>query len=129
MIVDSSALIAILFQEAEASAFAAAMREAPSRTVAAPTMVEAALVAEGRVGPGMARELDDLLAAMQAEIAPFTAEHAAIAREAWRRYGKGRHPAGLNLGDCISYALAKARNEPLLFKGDDFSRTDVKAAI
>lgn len=129
MIVDSSALIAILFQEAEASAFASALREAPTRNVAAPTVVEAALVAEGRVGPEMGRELDDLLAAMQAEIVPFTAEHAALAREAWRRYGKGRHPAGLNLGDCVSYALAKARNEPLLFKGDDFARTDVKAAI
>lgn len=129
MIVDSSALIAILFKEAEASAFASAMRDAPSRAVAAPTVVETGLVAEGRTGPAMGAELDDLLDALAAEIVPFTAEHAALARDAWRRYGKGRHPAGLNLGDCFAYALAKARNEPLLFKGDDFTQTDVKAAI
>lgn len=129
MIVDSSALIAILFKEKEASAFASAMRDAPSRAVAAPTVVETAMVAEGRTGPAMGKELDELLDALNAEIVPFTAEHAALARDAWRRYGRGRHPAGLNLGDCFSYALAKARDEPLLFKGDDFARTDVKAAI
>jgi ribonuclease VapC len=129
VIVDSSALIAILFKEKEASAFASAMRDAPSRAVAAPTVMEAALVAEGRTGPAMGAELDDLLDTMDAEIVPFTAEHAALARDAWRRYGKGRHPAGLNLGDCFAYALAKERDEPLLFKGDDFARTDVKAAI
>ena len=129
MIVDSSALIAILFKEKEASAFASAMRDAPSRAIAAPTLVEAAMVAEGRTGPAMGKELDELLDALNAEIVPFTAEHAARARDAWRRYGKGRHPAGLNLGDCFAYALAKERDEPLLFKGNDFARTDVKAAI
>lgn len=129
MIVDSSALIAILFKENEAPAFASAMRDASSRAIAAPTVVEAALVVEGRSGPAMGAELDDLLGTMDAEVVPFTAEHAALAREAWRRYGKGRHPAGLNLGDCFAYALAKARNEPLLFKGEDFAQTDVKAAI
>jgi ribonuclease VapC len=129
VIVDSSALIAILFKEADASGFAAALRDAPSRAVAAPTVVETAMVTEGRTGPAMGQELDELLGSMRAEIVPFTAEHAALARDAWRRYGKGRHPAGLNLGDCFSYALAKARNEPLLFKGDDFAQTDVKAAI
>jgi ribonuclease VapC len=66
---------------------------------------------------------------VDAEIVPFTSEHAALARDAWRRFGKGRHPAGLNLGDCFAYALAKSRDEPLLFKGEDFARTDVKAAI
>lgn len=129
MIVDSSALVAILFKEADAAAYATALRDAPSRAVAAPTVVEAAMVAEGRAGPGMGAELDDLLGAVDAEIVPFTAEHAALARDAWRRYGKGRHPAGLNLGDCYAYALSKARGEPLLFKGEDFARTDVKAAI
>lgn len=129
MIVDSSALIAILFKEKEASAFASAMRDAPSRAIAAPTLVEAAMVAEGRTGPAMGKELDELLDALNAEIVPFTAAHAALARDAWRRYGKGRHPAGLNLGGCFAYALAKTRDEPLLFKGDDFARTDVKAAI
>ena len=129
MIVDSSALVAILFKEADAAAMASALRDASACAVAAPTVVEAAMVAEGRAGPGMARELDDLLSAVDAEIVPFTAEHAALARDAWRRYGKGRHPAGLNLGDCFAYALAVARDEPLLFKGEDFARTDVKAAI
>jgi ribonuclease VapC len=129
VIVDASALVAILFKEEDAAAFASALRDAPARAVAAPTVVEAAMVAEGRAGPGMAGELDDLLRAVDAEIVPFTAEHAALARDAWRRYGKGRHPAGLNLGDCFAYALAVARDEPLLFKGDDFCRTDVKVAI
>lgn len=129
MIVDSSALVAILFKEADAATLARALRDAPSRAVAAPTVVEAAMVAEGRAGPAMGGELDDLLRAVDAEIVAFTAEHAAFARDAWRRFGKGRHPAGLNLGDCFAYALAVARDEPLLFKGDDFARTDVKAAI
>lgn len=129
MIVDSSALVAILFKEADAATFASALRDARACAVAAPTVVEATMVAEGRAGPGMASELDDLLGAVDAEIVPFTAEHAALARDAWRRYGKGRHPAGLNLGDCFAYALAVARDEALLFKGDDFAQTDVKAAI
>jgi ribonuclease VapC len=129
VILDSSALVAILFKEEDAADYARALRDAASRAIAAPPVVEAAIVAEGRAGPGMAGELDDLLQAAQAEIIPFTAEHSAIARDAWRRYGKGRHPAGLNLGDCFAYALAKARGEPLLFKGEDFALTDVKAAI
>jgi ribonuclease VapC len=77
----------------------------------------------------MAERIDRLLAQARAEVVPFTAEHAALALEGWRRFGKGRHPAGLNLGDCFAYALAKARGEPLLFKGNDFAQTDVKAAI
>jgi ribonuclease VapC len=129
VIVDSSAIIAILFDEAEALEFATAIGNADGVLMAAPTLVEAALVAEGRTGEGMRDRLDALLEKAEAEIVPFTAAHAALAREAWRRYGKGRHPAGLNLGDCISYALAKARDEPLLYKGEDFARTDVKAAI
>jgi ribonuclease VapC len=129
VIVDSSALVAILFKEADAATFASVLRDAPACAVAAPTVVEATMVAEGRAGPGMARELDDLLRAVDADVVAFTAEHAALARDAWRRYGKGRHPAGLNLGDCFAYALAVARDEPLLFKGDDFAQTDVKAAI
>jgi ribonuclease VapC len=129
VIVDSSALIAILFKEPEAPAFAAALQGAPSRAVAAPTVVETAVVAEGRTQPAMGEALDDLLRAMRAEVVPFTAQHAAIARQAWRRFGKGRHPAKLNLGDCFAYALAIERDEPLLFKGEDFARTDVKRAL
>lgn len=129
MIVDSSAFIAILFDEPDALAFATAIGNADVVVMGAPTLVETTLVAEGRTRDGMRDRLDTLLAKAEAEIVPFTAEHAILAREAWRRFGKGRHPAGLNLGDCFAYALAKARNEPLLFKGDDFAQTDVKAAI
>jgi ribonuclease VapC len=129
VILDSSALIAMLFREPEAAAFAAAVTDAGRVAIAAPTVLEAATVSEGRLGAEMGRMLDQLLAEMNAEIVPFTAAHVALAREGWRRFGKGRHPAGLNLGDCFTYALAKSRNQPLLFKGDDFAQTDVKAAI
>lgn len=129
MIVDSSAVIAILFKEPEALSFATAIGGSASVAIAAPTLVETAIVAEGRSGGGMSDRLDALLAELDPEVVAFTAEHAALARDAWRRFGKGRHPAGLNLGDCFAYALAVARDETLLFKGDDFARTDVKAAI
>lgn len=129
MIVDSSAVIAILFDEPEAQTFASAIGNADTVVIGAPTLVETAIVAEGRAGVAMGIRLDRLLLELEAEIVPFTAEHAAIARDAWRRFGKGRHPAGLNLGDCFSYALARSRNEPLLFKGSDFPQTDVKAAV
>lgn len=129
MIVDSSAVIAILFDEPEAQIFASAIGNADRVVIGAPTLVETAIVAEARAGVGMGIRLDRLLLELEAEIVPFTAEHAAIARDAWRRFGKGRHPAGLNLGDCFSYALARSRNEPLLFKGSDFPQTDVKAAV
>ena len=84
---------------------------------------------EGRARPGMAEKLDALIETAGAEIVPFTAEHASLARDAWRRFGKGRHKAGLNLGDCFSYALAKERGQPLLFKGEDFAATDIEPAI
>jgi ribonuclease VapC len=129
LILDTSALMAILQKEAEAPAFGQAVAKAETIAIAAPTLVELAIVAEGRAGEAVRPRIDQLLESMRVEIVPFTAEHAALARDAWRRYGKGRHPAGLNLGDCFAYALAVARDEPLLFKGDDFARTDVKAAI
>lgn len=129
MIVDSSALIAILLNEADAPAFAAALRESSDAIMAAPTLVETTIVAESRLRAGGAARLDELIAEAEIAIVPFTAEHARHAREGWRRFGKGRHPAALNLGDCFAYALAKARGEALLFKGDDFSRTDVLPAL
>lgn len=129
MILDTSAVIAMLWGEPEAAGMEAAVAASPSLSIAAPTLLEAATVAEGRIGREMGERLDELLARIGAEVVPFTAEHVASAREGWRRFGKGRHPAGLNFGDCFAYALAKSRNEPLLFKGDDFARTDVKAAI
>ncbi|MCA3358442.1 MAG: type II toxin-antitoxin system VapC family toxin [Roseomonas sp.] len=129
MILDSSALVAILFKEPEAERLAGMIRDADATAIAAPTLLETAIVAEGRTRPGMAEKLDALIAATGAEVVPFTAAHAAIARDAWRRYGKGRHKAGLNLGDCFAYALAKERGQTLLFKGDDFAATDIEPAI
>jgi ribonuclease VapC len=129
VILDTSAIIAVLFEESDAPAYAHAMNDAPSLAIAAPTLVEATIVSEGRTRPGMRDKLDALLGTLRPDIVPFTAEHAALAADGWRRFGKGRHPAGLNLGDCFAYALARSRGEPLLFKGDDFSKTDVKAAL
>jgi len=129
MILDSSALVAILFKEPEAERLAATIRDADTAAIAAPTLLETAIVAEGRTLPGMAEKLDALMGTIRPEIVPFTAEHASLARDAWRRYGKGRHKAALNLGDCFSYALAKDRGQPLLFKGEDFAATDIEPAI
>ena len=129
MILDTSALMAILQREPEAAAFGDAVSRADRVAIAAPTLVELGMVAEGRAGEAVRARIDRLVQSMKVEVVPFTAEHASAALDAWRRYGKGRHPAGLNLGDCFAYALAVARDEPLLFKGEDFARTDVKAAI
>lgn len=129
MIVDTSALIAILRDEPDASAFGIALTEAGAVSMSAATLVELTLVAEGRAGQPMGDQVNRLLASARVEVVPFTAEHAALAADGWRRYGKGRHPAGLNLGDCFAYALAQSRGEPLLFKGTDFAQTDVKAAL
>ena len=129
MILDTSAVMAILQCEPEASAFGDALSGASRIAIAAPTLVELGMVAEGRAGEAVRPRIVRLFQSIKVEVVPFTAEHASVALDAWRRYGKGRHPAGLNLGDCFAYALAVARDEPLLFKGEDFSRTDVKAAI
>ena len=129
MILDSSALVAILFKEPEAERLAAMIRDTDTIAIAAPTLLETAIVAEGRTLPGMAEKLDALMGAIRPEIVPFTAAHASLARDAWRRYGKGRPKAALTLGDCFSYALAKERGQALLFKGDDFAATDIEPAI
>lgn len=129
MIVDTSAIMAILLREPEAARFGAALSQTPGAVMSAATLVELTMVAEGRAGPPMRPVLDALLAESDIEVVPFTAEHAALAADGWRRFGRGRHPAALNLGDCFAYALSKARDEPLLFKGEDFSQTDVKAAL
>jgi len=129
VILDTSAIMAMLQQEPEAPAMEEALAAASAVAITAAGLVEAYMVCEGRAGENGARQLDALLDRLRPEIVPVTAEHAALAREGWRRYGKGRHPAGLNMGDCFAYALAKARHQPLLFKGDDFAHTDVKAAI
>jgi ribonuclease VapC len=128
MVVDTSALIALLSMEAEAARIAAALESDPSRMMSAATLVEAGIVVESRYGPAGARELELLVAKGGFTVESVTAEQADVAREAWRRYGKGRHSAGLNFGDCFSYALAKVKGEPLLFKGEDFPHTDIAAA-
>ena len=127
MVVDTSALIALLGMEADAARVAAALESEATRLISAATVVETGLVIESRYGAQGGRELDLLIAKAELSIQPVTAEQAEVAREAWRRYGKGRHPAGLNFGDCFSYALARTSGEPLLFKGDDFIHTDITA--
>ncbi len=125
MVIDTSALVALLGMEAEAARLAAAIEADATRLISAASVVEAALVIEARFGPAGGRELDLLIAKAGLSVEPVTAEQAETARQAWRRFGKGRHPAGLNYGDCFSYALAKVTGEPLLFKGTDFPQTDL----
>ena len=127
MVVDTSALIALLNMEPESARLAVALESDATRLVSAATVVEAGLVIESRFGSVGGRELDLLIAKAGLSIEPVTVDQADLAREAWRRYGKGRHSAGLNFGDCFSYALAKVAGEPLLFKGDDFTHTDITA--
>lgn len=127
MVIDTSALIALLNMEPESARLAVALESDAIRLVSAATVVEAGLVIESRFGSVGGRELDLLIAKAGLSIESVTADQADAAREAWRRYGKGRHSAGLNFGDCFSYALAKVAGEPLLFKGDDFAHTDISA--
>jgi ribonuclease VapC len=130
MIVDASAVIAILRQEPEAEAFARAIAGAATRRISAVSYVEAAAVIDGSRDPIASRRFDDLIRAAQLLIEPVTEAQARTAREAYRDFGKGSgHPARLNLGDCFAYALAKVKGEPLLFKGDDFIHTDVSSAL
>jgi ribonuclease VapC len=126
MVIDSSALIAIMAGAPERRPFIEAIAAAETRLVAAPTLMEASMVVLGRAGEGRLRDLRDFCARGAVETVAFGPEHLDLAIDAFRRFGKGRHPAGLNLGDCCSYALAKATGEPLLFKGEDFSQTDIE---
>ena len=128
MVVDTSAIVAILLAESDAPRFARAMARAERCLLSAVSRVELTCVIEGRKHEGGRDRLERFLAEGAVEVATVTAEQAEIACEAFRRFGKGRHPAGLNLGDCFSYALANATGEPLLFKGDDFTRTDIAPA-
>jgi ribonuclease VapC len=125
VVIDTSAVVAILRMEREAARLAEAIEADANRLMSAATLVETGLVIESRYGAAGGRELDVLIAKAGLSIEPVTAEQADVAREAWRRYGKGRHSAALNFGDCFSYALARTTGEPLLFKGDDFTQTDV----
>jgi ribonuclease VapC len=130
LIVDSSALIAILRDEPDASRFARAIEGAPIRKLSAASFVETAALIDGSRDPVASRRFDDLLKEASVVIEPVTEVQARIARAAYRDFGKGSgHAAALNLGDCFAYALAKDTGEPLLFKGNDFSRTDVARAL
>jgi ribonuclease VapC len=129
MILDSSALVAILRDEPEAAVFATAIEAVTERRISAVNYVEAAVVIDGSRDPAASRRFDDLLREARIIVEPVTSEQARIAREAYRDFGKGSgHPARLNFGDCFAYALAKEAGEPLLFKGNDFRQTDVTAA-
>ena len=128
MIIDTSAILSILLREPDAERFARAITAASSRRISAATLLETTIVLESRSGSAAGHELDSFLIRAQIELEPVTPEQAQTARQAWRRFGKGNHPAGLNFGDCFAYALAEATREPLLFKGRDFELTDIPAA-
>ena len=129
MVVDSSAVLAILFNEPERDLFSEALVAGRVRLMSSANALETAVVVSSRKGPGGAREFDLLLHRAEFEVVSFTPDHLRLARDAYERYGKGRHPAGLNLGDCCAYALARHTGYPLLFKGDDFPRTDIVPAV
>lgn len=129
MVIDTSAILAVLFKESERDEFATAISHAGVRLVGSVNAFESAVVVLSRKGAAGLRELDLLFHVASIETIPFTDEHLRLAREAYQRYGKGRHPAGLNLGDCCAYALSRHSGEPLLFTGGDFVRTDVQAVV
>lgn len=128
MVVDTSALVAILRNEPERRTFTEALETASHCVMSAVSLVEASVVIEARYGAAGVQDLDLLVSKARIEIAPVDREQALGARRAFARFGKRRHPAGLNFGDCFAYALAESRAEPLLFKGDDFSKTDIDPA-
>jgi ribonuclease VapC len=128
MVIDSSAVSALLFREADAERFGTALSGGDRKFMSAFNRLEAAIVVEARKGEPGAKALAELLAVSEVEMVPFDAGQAEIALDTWRRYGKGRHPAGLNMGDCAAYALAATLNQALLFKGTDFAKTDVAEA-
>lgn len=128
MILDSSAIVAIALDEPVRTAFVERINLAESVAVAAPTLVEAGIVLSARTGDDAAGVLSELMAAADAVVIEFGAEHWQAAIAAWWRFGRSRHPAALNFGDCIAYATAKVAGEPLLAKGDDFPQTDIELA-
>jgi ribonuclease VapC len=125
MVIDTSAIVAIALNEPDAAELEVRIADDPVRLISAAIVLEATIVLETRLGDAGGREFDLWLLKIGAEIVPVDAEQADAARRAWRRFGKGRHAAALNYGDCFSYVLALTRGEPLLFKGEDFAKTDV----
>ncbi len=128
MIVDSSAVLAVLFRESDADRYGLALAEVAPCRMSLANFLETAIVLESRNGTAAGQQLDALLEDAQIELVPVTPEQAHAARRAWRRFGKGNHPAALNFGDCFAYALAEITGEPLLFKGRDFALTDIETA-
>ena len=128
LVADTSALIALLLQEQEAAELPDLAARAERVHLSTATRLEITLVAEGRRFNSTSSEIEALLSNLRVEVVPFDANHLHWALHGWRHYGRGRHKAALNLGDCVSYGLAKALDAPLLFKGEDFSYTDVKVA-
>ncbi|MCP9859699.1 type II toxin-antitoxin system VapC family toxin [Cyanobium sp. Cruz-8D1] len=126
MVIDTSAFLAVLFKEEEAEALSVLMAEAPMLLMSAATKLEASLVAEGSRFGASSEAVDSLCQALDIKVLPFDQSHLLWALRGWREFGKG-HQAGLNLGDCFSYGLARALNMPLLCKGDDFTSTDVRS--
>ncbi len=129
MILDSSAIVAVLRAERDAREYAEAITSAVKCRVSAVNYVEAAVVIDSSRDPVASRRFDDFFRASRVDVETVTPNQAELARQAYRDFGKGRHKAGLNFGDCFAYALAKELDEPLLFKGDDFRHTDIEAAI
>jgi ribonuclease VapC len=128
VILDTSALAAIFFREPEAARYIQMIHNADRCRISAANFVELSMVIESQIGPEGSRQCDVFLRRAEISIEPVTVEQAQFARQAFLDFGKGRHPAGLNFGDCFAYALAKATGEPLLFKGEDFAKTDIVGA-
>jgi ribonuclease VapC len=125
MVIDTSALLAIFLAEPERQSFLERIRQDGSRLLSAPNALETSIVLEARRGVVAGREFDLFLHRLNIELVPVDAAQIEVARSGWRRYGKGRHPAALNFGDCFAYALSKTSGEPLLAKGSDFPKTDI----
>ena len=129
MILDTSALVAILYREPEAVSFATIIHDADICRISVANHVELAMVIESQLGPDAMRQAEAFFRRAGVTVEPVTIDHGELARQAFLDFGKGRHKAGLNFGDCFAYALAKATGEPLLFKGGDFGLTDIEAAV
>jgi ribonuclease VapC len=129
MIIDTSALIAILFNEADADLYANALASSEHRLMSAANYLESGIIVDRQRGAAAGRQLDSLILRAEVKVESVTKEQADIARQAYLDFGKGAHPAGLNFGDCFSYALAKSLGLPLLFKGEDFALTDIESVL
>ena len=129
MIIDTSAVIAVLFDERDAAIYANAIAKADACRMSAATFVEVSIVVEAQTKSSGSAQLDAFMRRAGITIEPVTEEHAHLARQAFTDFGKGRHRAGLNFGDCFSYALAREKREPILYKGDDFVHTDLRSAL